>query len=167
MAATATTLTPAARQAAIKQPHGRLRHRPDKSVPRSTASSSAPSSADTDACLPGFGGYNEDQLRYTYRDFSGADLRITNKSFDNNTLTAYRRFYSENTTSPLAPLSPTPTAANPQASNFYQEPGLGSGPQIGRQLSTFGIYDRWHPLGDDWGEFASKLSIVSGWEYTA
>ena len=38
-------------------------------------------------------------------NFNGADLRITNKSIDTLTVTAYGKYYREDSTSPLAPLS--------------------------------------------------------------
>ena len=37
---------------------------------------------DTDVYLLGYVGYNEDLLRDTYRNFNGADLRITNTSIE-------------------------------------------------------------------------------------
>ncbi len=166
-AATSTASTAAARQTAINNLTAGYGIVPDSQTQIDRLKFSSKIGADTDVYLLGYGGYNEDMLRDTYRDFSGADLRITNKSIDNLAITTYGKFYSENTTSPLSPLSPTPTTANTQASNFYQEPGLGSGPQIDRQVAAFGINDRWRPFADDWGTLASKLSIVSGWEYSS
>ena len=83
----------------------------------------------TDVYLLGYAGYDEDELRDTYRDFQGSDLRITNKSLDKLTTTVSAKYYNETSTSPLSPLSPTPVPAN----NYYQEPGLGSGALINRR----------------------------------
>ena len=51
----------------------------------------------TDVYLLGYAGYNEDELRDTYRNFNGADLRITNRSIDTLTLTSYGKYYREDT----------------------------------------------------------------------
>ncbi|MGA2255496.1 MAG: MtrB/PioB family outer membrane beta-barrel protein [Thermoguttaceae bacterium] len=119
----------------------------------------------TDAYLLGYDGYNEDLLRDTYRNFNGADLRITNKSFETLTLTAYGKYYREDSTSPLSPLSPYPVNGVP-ANNFYQEPYLGGGEQINREIHTFGINGRWRPFEDECGTYASRLSFVGGYEYS-
>jgi hypothetical protein len=137
----------------------------------------------TDVYLLGYAGYNEDELRDTYRNFQGADLRITNKSIDTLAVTTYGKFYHEDTTNPLFALSPNlGTAAAPYAAqnNFYQDPTLNYfntpnsgttasyiGPEINRQLAAFGINGRWRPFEDECGTFASRLSIVSGWEYSS
>jgi len=122
----------------------------------------------TDVYLLGYAGYNEDELRDTYRDFNGADLRITNKSIDTLTVTAYGKYYREESTSPLTPLG----------HNFYQDPALitatqlgpgldGIGPQINRETDTFGVNTRWRPFEDECGTFRSRLSLVGGYEYSS
>ncbi|MGO9113460.1 MAG: hypothetical protein ACLP9L_29870 [Thermoguttaceae bacterium] len=137
----------------------------------------------TDVYLLGYAGYNEDELRDTYRNFQGSDLRITNKSIDSFTVTTYGKYYHEDTTNPLFALSPNIVAppGTPSAPQFdpYQEPSLAYfgtpthanpsyiGPEIDRQLSAVGINDRWRPFADECGTLASRLSIVSGWEYSS
>jgi hypothetical protein len=121
--------------------------------------------AATDVYLLGYDGYNEDLLRSTYRDFNGADLRITNRSLDTLTVTGFGKYYREESTSPLYPLSPTPTPAN----DFYQEPGLGSfplGAQINREIHTFGVNCRWRPYEGETCTYRGNMSIVGGYEYS-
>lgn len=137
----------------------------------------------TDAYLLGYAGYNEDQMRDTYRNFQGTDLRITNKSLDTLTVTAYGKYYHEDTTNPTFTLSQNlGTAAAPYAPqndyyqdptlNYFSTPGTGAastyiGPEINRQLTAFGIDGRWCPCPDSCSIFASRLAIVSGYEYSS
>ena len=164
-AATSTALTPAARQAAINNLTAGYAIVPSSETQIDRLKFSTKIGCNTDAYLLGYAGYNEDELRDTYRDFNGADLRITNKSFDSLTVTGYGKYYREDTTSPLSPLSPYPVTGVP-ANNFYQEPYLGSGPQINREIHTIGLTARWRPFEDQCGTLASRLSFVGGYEYS-
>ena len=119
----------------------------------------------TDVYMLGYVGYNEDELRDTYRNFNGADLRITNKSIKGLTVTAYGKYYDETSTSPLTALTAT-SGGTWSGNNYYQEPYLGSGPQISRQTTAFGINERWRPFEDQCSTLLSRLSIVSGYEYS-
>ena len=122
----------------------------------------------TDLYLLGYAGYNEDELRDTYRNFEGTDLRITNRSIETLTMTFYGKYYNETSTSPLTQLTPTGgTANNYEANNYYQEPTLGSGAQINRQDTAFGINGRWRPFQDECGTLRSRLAFVGGWEYSS
>ena len=164
-AATSAAHTPAARQAAINNLTAGYAIVPDSETQIDRLKFATKIEACTDAYLLGYGGYNEDMLRDTYRDFNGVDLRITNRSLDKLTLTGYGKYYREDTTTPLTPLSPfTPTTV--PANNYYQEPYLGSSPQINREIHTFGIDGRWCPCPDDCAIFASRLAIVGGYEYS-
>ena len=64
----------------------------------------------------GYAGDTADELNQTDRHYDGGDLRITNRSIDNLTVTGYGRAYTEHTnlqTTPLNTLqSPTATAAS-------------------------------------------------------
>ena len=81
-AATSTALTPAARQAAINNLTAGYAIVPDSQTQIDRLKFSTKIGCNTDVYLLGYAGYNEDELRDTYRDFNGADLRITNKSID-------------------------------------------------------------------------------------
>ena len=117
----------------------------------------------TDVYLLSYAGYNEDLLRDTYRDFNGADLRITNNSIDNLQLTARGKYYREDTTTPVTALD----TRYPNAAQYYQEADLSQiGPQINREIHTFGIDARWRPFKDECCAPLSKLSIVGGYEYS-
>jgi hypothetical protein len=125
----------------------------------------------TDVYLLGYAGYNEDELRDTYRNFQGTDLRVTNKSLESHTLTFAGKYYHETSTTPVTPLSPNlGTAAAPYApqTDFYQEPSLsGIAPQVGREVETFGVNDRWRPFQDEVGTYLSRLAFVSGYEFSS
>ena len=117
----------------------------------------------TDVYLLGYDGYNEDLLRDTYRNFNGADLRITNKSIDNLTLTARAKYYREDTTTPLTALN----TQYPTAAQYYQEADLSqTGPQINREIHAFGIDSRWRPFRDECCAPLNALSFVGGYEYS-
>jgi len=119
--------------------------------------------SNTDVYLLGYAGYNEDLLRDTYRNFNGADLRITNNSFDTLQVTARGKYYREDTTTPLTPLN----TLYPSAAGYYQEPNLSQiGPQINREIHAFGIDARWRPFRDEWCMPLSNLSFVGGYEYS-
>ena len=126
-AATAAALTPANRQAAIQNLTAGYAVVPDNETQIDRLKFSTKIGSATDLYLLGYAGYNEDLLRDTYRDFNGVDLRITNKAIENNTVTFTSKFYNENTTLPLSPLSPYATTAIP-ANNFYQEPYYAGNP---------------------------------------
>jgi hypothetical protein len=118
----------------------------------------------TDVYLLGYEGYNEDELRDTYRNFNGADLRITNRSIDRLALTFYGKYYREDTTTPVTSLD----AAYPAMANYYREPDLSLiGPQINRETDAFGINGRWRPFQDECGTLLSRLSLVGGYEYSS
>ena len=151
-------LTPAARQAAINNLTAGYAIVPDSQTQIDRLKFSTKIGCNTDVYLLGYAGYNEDELRDTYRNFNGADLRITNKSIDNLTLTVYGKYYREDTTSPLTALSPYAVTAVP-ANNFYQEPYLGSGPQINREIHTFGINGRWRPFEDQCGTLCQPAEL--------
>ncbi len=123
----------------------------------------------TDAYLLGYVGYNEDLLRTTYRNFNGADLRITNTPTDKLALTAHAKYYREDSTTPLQALNDqygggTTTSA---ASQFYQESNLSNiGPQINREIHSAGIDARWRPFADECEIYRRNLSLVGGYEYS-
>jgi len=125
---------------------------------------------DTDVYLLGYDGYNEDLLRDTYRNFNGADLRISNHSIDTLLLTFSGKYYREDSTIPLSPLSPYPVTGVP-ANNFYQEPyptaAVPFGEQINREIHTFGVNARWTPFRDerDVG-YLGGLAFTGGYEYS-
>ena len=138
-------------------------------------------SENTDAYVLGYGGYNEDELRDMYRDFQGADVRITNKSIDTLTVTANGKYYHEDTTNPTFALSPSSAfPGGVPANNPYQEPSLAYftsptaanpnyiGPEINRQLTAFGLdYRLGCPFEDSCSIFASRLAFVGGIEYSS
>lgn len=118
---------------------------------------------DTDAYLLGYVGYNEDQLRTTYRNFNGGDLRITNKSIDTLTLTARGKYYREDSTTPLTTLN----AQYPSMANYYQEANLNAiGPQINRETHAFGLDGRWRPFQDECDTFRGRMAFTGGYEYS-
>jgi hypothetical protein len=117
----------------------------------------------TDFYLLGYAGYNEDMLRDTYRNFNGADLRITNTSIDTLTLTARAKYYREDTTNPLTALN----TQYPGSAGYYQEPNLSLiGPQINREDHAFGIDAQWRPWRDEHCTPLSSLIFVGGYEYS-
>jgi hypothetical protein len=174
-AATSSALSPAARQAAINNLTAGYAIVPDSQTQIDRLKFSTKIGCNTDVYMLGYAGYNEDELRDTYRDFQGGDLRITNKSLEHMTSTVYGKYYNETTTNPTFALSPSPAPAN----NFYQEPNLSYftppttaspsniGPQIDRQVSGFGFDERWRPFEDQYGSFAARLSILAGYEYSS
>ena len=96
-----------ARQAAINNLTAGYAIVPDSETQIDRLKFSTKIGGSTDVYLLGYAGYNEDELRDTYRNFKGGDLRITNKSIDKLTPTVYGKYYREDTTTPLTPLSPT------------------------------------------------------------
>jgi hypothetical protein len=118
---------------------------------------------DTDMYVLGYLGYNRNQLRNTSRDFNGADLRITNSSLDNLTLTGYGKYYREETSDPTVALN----TAYPAQAKFYREANLnGLAEQVNREVHAVGVDGRWRPFQDECGTFRSRMAIVGGYEYS-
>jgi hypothetical protein len=113
-------------------------------------------------------GDTENDFRETHREFSGADLRITNRSFDNLTLVGYLTVDDENNDNPpfffkSPPLSPAPV---PPATTGYDEDS--NRHPVDRTRLRAGVRSSWRPLDDcesdllcDW----SRLTLVSGYEF--
>ena len=120
----------------------------------------------TDVYLLGYAGYNEDVLRDTYRNFNGADLRITNKSIDTLTLTASTASTTARTfaLSPLTPLNhaePARRTTSTRSRAWVNRPARSTA-----KYTAFGINGRWRPFEDQCGTLASRLSFVGGYEYS-
>jgi hypothetical protein len=120
---------------------------------------------DTDAYLLGYVGYNEDQLRGTYRNFNGTDLRITNHSLEHCDVTAYGKYYREESTSPLVPLNTL--YSTPAQQQFYQENNLNwvADPQINREVHGAGLNGRWRPFENECDSLRRNLSFTAGYDY--
>jgi hypothetical protein len=119
---------------------------------------------DTDAYLLGYVGYNEDMLRYTYRNFNGADLRITNRSVEHWAITGYGKYYRQDSTEPLVALN----TLYPSQAAFYQEPNLAFiSPQVNREVHGAGIDGRWRPFEDECDTLRRNLSFTVGYDYNA
>jgi hypothetical protein len=116
----------------------------------------------TDAYLLGYDGYNEDMLNFTYRNFEGADLRITNRSFDHWAITGYGKYYREDSTLQQVPLN----TLYPSLAAFYQQPDLNSiAPLVNREVHGFGADARWRPFEDECDSFRRNLSFTVGYDY--
>ena len=114
----------------------------------------------TDVYLLGYVGYNEDLLRDTYRNFNGADLRITNRSIDSLTVTTYAKYYREDDHDALD-AAELLAIIRSRSRSFYQETSLGGRPQIDRQTPAFGVNSRWRPFEDQCG-IRGGLAFVAG-----
>ena len=118
---------------------------------------------DTDVYAFGFGGYTKNEFRDTHRRFGGADLRVTNNSFQNLTLTAYGKTYTETTDAPTVPLN----TLYPSLASVYQENDLNSiSAPINRDDGAVGLNGRWRPFLDDADTLRSKLALTGGYEYS-
>ncbi len=125
---------------------------------------------DTDIYALGYLGNTEDELNQMDRRYDGGDLRITNKSIENLTVTGYGKAYTESTnrqTTALDVLYPSqalyyqqPTTALPTAG-----PSTTAEPQIGRDREAVGLTTRWRPFGDDCDWVRSHFAVVGGYEY--
>jgi hypothetical protein len=120
---------------------------------------------DTDAYLLGYVGYNEDMLRFTYRNFNGTDLRITNRSLEHWAITGYGKYYREESTSPLVPLNTL--YPSPAQKQFYQESNLNfiTDPLVTREVHGFGVDGRWRPFEDECDTIRRNLSFTVGYDY--
>ncbi len=120
---------------------------------------------DTDAYLMGYVGYNEDMLTDAYRNFNGADLRITNHSLEHWALTASGKYYREESTSPLVPLNTM--YSSPAQQQYYQESNLNfiTDPLVNREVHGFGVDGRWRPFEDECDTIRRNLSFTVGYDY--
>jgi hypothetical protein len=114
-------------------------------------------------------GDTENEFRNTHREFSGVDLRVTNRSFDNVTLVGYVTLDDENNDNPPfffkePPLSPAPTAPGVPG---YDE--ASSRHPIDRTRFRAGVRSNWRPFDDECYSDSlcdlSGLSVVSGYEF--
>ncbi len=146
----------------------------------------------TDAYVLGYLGDTGDELNQMNRHYTGGDLRITNKSIENLTLTGYGRAYTEHTnaqglalgggtiTSDSLYASPPPLYSQQQ---YYQQtpwypnplsylPAAASTanaappPPLDRDREAVGFSARWLPFGDDCDFVRRHLAVVGGYEYS-
>ena len=146
----------------------------------------------TDAYVLGYLGDTGDELNQMNRHYTGGDLRITNKSIENLTLTGYGRAYTEHTnaqglalgggtiTSDSLYASPPPLYSQQQ---YYQQtpwypnplsylPAAASTanaappPPLDRDREAVGFTARWLPFGDDCDFVRRHLAVVGGYEYS-
>ena len=143
-----------------------------------TGSRPMPTSAtSTDVYAMGFLGDTTDELDQQNRHYDGGDLRITNRSIDNLTVTGYGRAYTEHTNLQTTPLN-TLQAATPNATVFYNQPAVPvySGPLttanqilppvIDRDREAVGLNGRWLPFGDDSDWVRRHFAVTGGYEYS-
>ena len=108
---------------------------------------------DTNLYSYGYIGNTENQLTETNRQYSGADLRLTNNSIENLTVTTYAKLksdHAENQTNPLNTLYPS-------MASFYQESSIADlAPQIGRDTWATGVNGRWTPFRDEGCDIAAQ-----------
>ena len=114
-------------------------------------------------------GDTENKFRDMHRDYDGYDLRWTNRSFDDLTLTGYASRYDEKNEFPPffldePPLAPTPVPpAPPLEQDFVRHP-------IDYRRTRAGVKGTWQPFGDR-GPRCSNYglwdgtSLASGYEY--
>jgi hypothetical protein len=130
---------------------------------------SAPLTACTQFYANVYHGDTENEFRDTHREFSGFDLRLTNRSLERVTLVGYVNLDDEENENPPVffqspPLSPAPTVALPDgydaASNRHP---------VDRTRLRAGVRSNWRPFEDDCSYDAlcdlSGLSLVTGYEF--
>ena len=126
---------------------------------------------DTDIYAMGYAGDTEDELNQMDRHYDGGDLRITNRSIKNLTLTGYGRAYSEHTDLQQTGLS----SLYPFRACFYQQPqavvplyttpSATVPPVIDRDREAVGVNTRWLPFGDDCDWVRRHFAVTGGYEY--
>ena len=125
----------------------------------------------TDVYAMGYDGDTTDELNETNRHYEGGDLRITNRSIENLTVTGYGRAYSEHTNLQETPLNTFyPTAAEQVFYNQATVPSYAAlsetaAPVIDRDREAVGFTTRWLPFGDDGNFVRRHFAVVGGYEY--
>jgi hypothetical protein len=128
----------------------------------------------TDIYAMGYAGDTTDDLNGMDRHYDGGDLRITNRSIENLTVTGYGRAYGEHTN---LQQNPSLSSADPSLAYFYQQPAVPvySGtlssaaqtvpPVIDRDREAVGASTRWLPFGDDCNWVRRHFAVTGGYEY--
>jgi hypothetical protein len=114
-------------------------------------------------------GDTENDFRETHREFSGFDLRLTNRSFDNLTLVGYVTMDDEDNDNPpfflkSPPLSPAPTG--PGVPGYDEDSNRHP---VDRTRFRTGVRSNWRPFADACSNDSycdlTGLSVVSGYEF--
>jgi hypothetical protein len=116
-----------------------------------------------------FHGDTKNEFRDMHRESSGYDLRLTNTSFDDMTVTGYTSRYDEETDFPPFALESPPFAPAPVPPNPSYDAASLRHPVDYNRLKA-GIKSSWQPFGDrgprrsNYGLF-DGTSLASGYEY--
>ncbi|MBI3466137.1 MAG: hypothetical protein HY000_24245 [Planctomycetes bacterium] len=114
-------------------------------------------------------GDTENDFRETRREFSGFDLRLTNRSIDGLTLTSYASMDDENNQFPPFLFKSPPFGGGPTAFPGQFEPGS-LGHPVDRTRMRAGVKGNWRPFSNTWSSECgcdpwSGLSLEGGYEF--